>query len=265
MKNQGKSKVQDNDLQYLSLAGVRWELNDIPMTVARINTSSADSEGGAVQSQITARTQTSIVPPVAPSMPMSVDTAVAMAARPTDISALSRMIAEFNHPLRAGATNVVLSNIAVKPNGLVIVTDIPSAEDDANGKILSGAVGELLDKMLLAIGMTRENVSIIPLVFWRTPGGRTPSRSELDLARPFVNRALELLAPRVILTLGTLAASEIAGVSLPRGHGSVVSLESGAVCMPIFHPNYLMLKPAAKRDAWNALQIVQNLLKSSDE
>lgn len=256
--------MQDNDLQYLSLAGVRWELSDIPMTLASVNTSSATPEGGAGQAQIS-RTQTSIVPPVAPSVLMSMDTAVAMAARPTDISALSRMIAEFNHPLRSGATNVVLPNIAAKPNGLVIVTDIPSAEDDASGKILSGSVGDLLDKMLLAIGMTRENVSIIPLVFWRTPGGRTPSRSELDLARPFVNRALELLAPRVILTLGTLAASEIAGVSLPRGHGSVVSLESGAVCMPIFHPNYLMLKPAAKRDAWNALQIVQNLLKSSDE
>ena len=76
-----------------------------------------------------------------------------------------------------------------------------------------------MDKMLSAIGLSREVVSIVPMVFWRTPGGRSPSRSELDLARPFVDRVIELLHPRVILTLGTLPATELAGLNLAKSHG----------------------------------------------
>lgn len=263
--------MNDCDLSDLVLAGVQWEITDMPTTVmaaaraATVSSASANTTARAGAGHTTARTATSIVPPIAPQQAISVDTAVAMAARPADMDALCRMISEFNHPLRAGATNVVLPHVASNPNGLLIVTDIPSGDDDACGKILSGAAGELLDKMLGAIGMSRDTVSIIPLVFWRTPGGRTPTRAELDLARPFVNRAIELMQPRFIMTLGTLAAAEIANVQLPRGHGMTAQTAGGITVMPIYHPNYLMLKPAAKRDAWTALQIVQNLLKTDDK
>ena len=248
--------MNDYDLRDLTLAGVRWELTDAPFvsTSARAVTPAAESAP--------VRTMTSIVPPIAPTQTISVETAAAMAARPSDIDALCRMISEFNHPLRAAATNVVLPHIATNPNGMIIVTDIPGPDDDATGRILSGAAGELLDKMLSAIGMTRDNVSIVPLVFWRTPGGRTPTRPELELARPFVNRVIELVHPRLILTLGTTAAAEIGGITLPRGHGVAVELSGGMSVMPIFHPNYLMLKPAAKRDAWTALQSVEKMLKT---
>ncbi len=264
--------MDDFDLRDLVLSGVKWELSDMPMVLiplAKTVFTDAKEERKAVpvaeKSIGAGRTQTSIVPPIAPQQVISVDTAAAMAARPVDISALCRMISEFNHPLRAGATNVVLPHIATKPNGLVIVTDVPGGDDDATGSILSGAAGELLDKMMAAIDMSRENVSIVPLVFWRTPGGRTPTRNELDLARPFVNRILELLKANVVLTLGTLSANEMAGVALPRGHGMTVVLPSGVSVMPIYHPNYLILKPAAKREAWDALQALQNLLKSADK
>ena len=266
--------MNDWNLKDLVLSGVKWEITDMPIAlvpIAKNVFSGADSIKPVAAAEIKnsenihGRTHTSIVPPIAPQQVISVDTAAAMAARPVDINALCRMISEFNHPLRAGGANVVLPHIASKPNGLVIITDVPGGEDDATGQILSGAAGDLLDKMLSAIETNRDEVSIVPLVFWRTPGGRTPSHDELDLARPFVNRILEFLKPRFILTLGTLSASEIANVVLPRGHGMTVMLASGATVMPIYHPNYLILKPAAKRDAWNALQIVQNLLKSTDK
>ena len=246
-------------LRDLYLAGVRWEITDVPLVRANlVNTQqsqSATTEQGG-------RTATRVVPPIAPIAPISIDTATSMAARPADINALNRMIGEFNHPLRMGATNTVGIHIAQNPNGMLIITDMPSADDDACGNILTGTTGELMDKMLAAIGTSRENVSILPMLFWRTPGGRTPSRDEIDLARPFVNRAIELLKPRVILTLGTLPASEIAGINLGRAHGVPTTLNNGTTVMPIYHPNYLILKPAAKRDVWNALQNVQNLLKS---
>ncbi|MBO8425615.1 MAG: uracil-DNA glycosylase [Proteobacteria bacterium] len=257
--------MNDWDLRDLTLAGIQWELTDIPFVIASApqahEPTTTRTPGGAAN----ARTPTAIVPPIAPEQTISVETAVAMAARPGDAASLNRMIAEFNHPLRAGATNVILPHIAPNPNGLVIITDIPSADDDANGQILSGAAGELLDKMLAAIDMSRENVSIVPLLFWRTPGGRTPSREEMDLGRPFVNKMLGFLKPRIIMTLGTLPAMEIGKITLAQGHGIVKELDSGVKLMPLFHPNYLMLKPGAKRDAWNALQSVQKMLKNPNE
>ena len=260
MKYQGKTKMRCSALNDLFLAGVRWELTDVPLVRANI---AVRPQASVQSSDGSGRTVMRAVPPIAPVSPITVEMAMSMATRPADIESLNRMVGEFKHPLRSSATNTVGIHIAANPNGMIILTDIPSADDDASGNILSGASGEMMDKMLGAIGMSRENVSILPRLFWRTPGGRTPSREEMDLARPFINRAIELLKPRVILTLGTLPATEIAGINLGRSHGVPVTLENGTTVMPIYHPNYLTLKPAAKRDVWNALQNVQNLLKSA--
>lgn len=257
--------MNDFDLRDLLLAGVRWELTDMPTAMAAAARAATVSNDNVPASGAQSRTQTAIVPPIAPQHAVSIETAVAMAARPGNTDALLRMVAEFNHPLRGGVTNVVLPHIAPNPNGLVVVTDVPSGDDDASGRILSGAAGELFDKMLAAIGLSRESVSIVPMVFWRTPGGRTPTTDELKLARPFMDKFMDFLRPKFILTLGTLAATEIIGVALPRAHGMTTILPNGATAMPIYHPNYLMLKPAAKRDAWNALQTMQNLLNSPDK
>ena len=267
-------------LRDLVCAGVQWEIMDVPAPIAAKNAAAARATAEAVRAQIAAkplaetldiptvgtaptRTATMVVPPIAPMQSVSAETARARAARPTDASSLCRMIAEFGHPLRAGATNVVVPHIAPNPNGLLIITDMPGIDDDVTGNILAGAAGELLDKMLGAIGMSRDMVSISPMLFWRTPGGRTPTEEEMELARPFLDKLLALTAPRVILTLGTMAATRIAGVNLARAHGAVVNRDDATVVVPIYHPNYLMLKPAAKRDVWTALQQVQNLLKTA--
>lgn len=259
--------MSDNLLRDLDLAGVKWELADVPMSVPKTSTDSTDtlvSSRPAVASVVAeiGRATTSVVPPIAPVQTLSVETVRAMASRPSDMATLNRMIGEFNHPLRGGATNTVFPHLG--DGKLLILTDIPSADDDATGTILSGASGELMDKMLAAIGLSRESVSIIPMVFWRTPGGRTPTRQELDLTRPFIDKAIELLHPRVILTLGTLPAVEIANINIGKSHGVAVDISDGVTLVPIYHPNYLMLKPAAKRDVWSALQNVQNILKSAE-
>ncbi|MBP5363850.1 MAG: uracil-DNA glycosylase [Alphaproteobacteria bacterium] len=242
-------------LQDLLSSGVKWELSEKSTTCLDAPTT--------VQAQNTAQKMSgAVVPPIAPTQTVSQATAVSMASRPSDMDSLCRMISEFNHPLRNCATNVVLPWIAPNPNGMVILTDMPGADDDASGKILSGATGELMDKMLSAIEMSRDNVSIVPMLFWRTPGGRTPTREEIDLARPFVDRALEFLLPRVILTLGSLPAAEVGLVQIARDHGKIVDLPNGVKLIAMYHPNYIMLKPSAKRDAWAALQDAQKLLKT---
>ncbi len=265
--------MQHDALQDLVLSGVKWEISEYPFAtaaaVAAATIKSAPVVNNAPESQSSVsvepvRRPISVVPPIAPVAAISVDTAAAMASRPGDVDTLNRMIAEFNHPLRSGATNVVLPHVAKNPSGVVIVTDVPGADDDASGVVLnpSSPAGELLDKMMGAIGLGRDTVSILPIIFWRTPGGRAPTSDEMELARPFMMRALELLNPKFILTLGTLPASAVLGRTLPREHGAIVETDKGIKSMPIFHPNYLILKPTAKRDAWDALQNMQKLLKS---
>lgn len=243
-------------LQDLNMAGVRWELSERPEKHAPIK---APVQQNLLNNE-RQDAKTLIVPAAAP---ITLDTVKSMIARPGDIDSLVRMIGEFNHPLRSGATNVVMPNIAKNPNGLLIMTDLPSSDDDLSGTVLSGQAGELTDKMLAAVGMSRENVSIIPLIFWQTPGGRSPSREELDLSLPFVNRAIEMLKPKVIITFGTLATREIAKTDLTSAHGTEISTDKGYTIIPMYHPNYLILKPSAKKDVWSALQNVQKLLKIS--
>lgn len=245
-------------LRDLALSGVQWELSEIS-TVLPQNTDATHMEKQTPS--VGAGRVSSVVPPIAPVQSISLDTVRSMASRPTDIASLNRMIQEFNHPLRSVATNTVLPHVG--DGKMLILTDIPSSDDDASGIILSGSAGELMDKMLNAIGLSRENVSVVPMLFWRTPGGRTATREELDLARPFVDKAIELLSPSVILTLGTLPAFEYMNINLAKSHGMPVVMDSGITVMPIFHPNYLILKPAAKRDVWTALQNVQNILKNA--
>lgn len=242
-------------LQDLHLAGVKWEITE---ETAK-NAVKKPPVQQNFQNTQPCTDQPIIVPAAAP---ITLDTVKSMVNRPTDTDSLVRMICEFNHPLRSGATNTVKPNIAKNPNGLLIITDLPSADDDLSGNILSGNTGEMTDKMLSAIGMSRENVSIIPLLFWRTPGGRTPLREELDLARPFVDKLIEMLMPRIIITFGTLAATEFAKTNLNDSNGNEIKDEKGRIIVPLYHPNYLILKPSAKKDVWVALQNIQKLLKN---
>lgn len=249
-----------NFLKDLTMAGVKWELSDNSIgfmeSLGELSAISGDNSGRT-------RVASSVVPPTAPVTPISVETVAAMATRPTNTAALIRMIAEFNHPLRAAVTNVVVPHIAKNPRGIMVITDIPSSDDDASGQILSGAAGELFDKMIGAIGLNRDSVYITPLLFWRTPGGRTPTENELALARPFVNQLIELTEPKIILTLGTLAAAQMVGADLMRDCGGEFTMSGGIKVFPIYHPNYLILKPDGKQIVWATLQNVQKLLKSA--
>jgi DNA polymerase len=231
-------------LNDLVLAGVKWELREVPNAAPKIKEASPAR-----------MSETSIIPPTAP---VARSTARSLAGGAGDLGALKSAIGGFDHPLKQFANNTVMPFFGKKA-GLLIVTDIPSGGDDASGNILTGPAGELMDKMLSAIESDRAEASIVPLVFWRTPGGRAPAREELDLARPFVDRAAELLEPAAILTLGTLAATEIAGAKLPGQHGVIFENK----IMPIYHPNFLILKPGAKREVWEALQSLRNLLKNA--
>jgi DNA polymerase len=250
--------MKNGDLRDLVLAGVRWELREAQFpTSEELKEKSEELDSADKTHHSTLITHHSGA--IAPIAPVSAPDVAGV----NDTQSLVRAISDFNHPLKQFAKNTVLPRLTTDDRRLLIITDSPSADDDESGQVLSGAAGALMDKMLAAIGLSRADVSILPMVFWRTAGGTSPSKNDLDLARPFVNRAIELLRPAAILTLGTLAASEIANAKLPADHGKQLSVTSDQLSVPvipIFHPNYILLKPDTKKVVWEALQKLQRLL-----
>lgn len=254
--------MEQYSLMDLFLSGVQWELTEYPAQNIPENILQKKSQNDDT-SHVQIGIERSIVPSI---QPMSVETAKSMAARPNNMDSLLRMLQEFNHPLKGCATNTVLPSLTSSTcSDLLIITDMPGAEDDVSGEILSGKAGELLDKMLMAINLSRNTSSIVPLLFWRTPGGRSPTREELDLAQPFVFRLIDFIKPKAILGLGALVAMELANVKITQEHEKIIMLKSSVPFVPIYHPNYLLLNQNAKRDAWESLKELQKLLLNGDK
>jgi len=146
----------------------------------------------------------------------------------------------------------------------MVIGEAPGADEDLQGKPFVGLSGQLLDKMLAAIGLTRETVYISNIVPWRPPGIRQPSSSEIALCLPFIQKHISLIAPEVILVVGGVAAKSLLGrtegITRLRGlwtdHTSPY-LESSIPVLATFHPAYLLRSPGQKREAWKDMRILK--------
>jgi len=149
---------------------------------------------------------------------------------------------------------------------LMIVGEAPGREEDLEGKPFVGRAGQLLDKMLAAIGMGEADVHITNIVYWRPPGNRTPTPQEALACRPFLERQMALVAPKVVLALGGAAAKHLFDVAdgIMRIRGKWRDLDMGGhkvQAMATLHPAYLLRTPAAKGMAWRDLLAVKAALK----
>jgi len=148
---------------------------------------------------------------------------------------------------------------------LMIIGEAPGREEDLEGKPFVGRAGKLLDKMLAAIGVTEADVHITNIVYWRPPGNRTPTPQEALACRPFLERQIELVAPKIIVAAGGVAAKEIFGVAegITRLRGKWREVTVGdrqIAAIATLHPAYLLRTPAAKHLAWaDLLQIKSQL------
>lgn len=138
---------------------------------------------------------------------------------------------------------------------IMLIGEAPGAEEDRQGKPFVGKSGQLLDRMLAAIGLDRTKVYIANTVPWRPPGNRTPTPEEMALCLPFLHRQVELVAPKVVMTLGGPAMQTIfsttTGIIKMRGKWSNVAIGNHtAEAIPTLHPAYLLRNPAAKQQAW---------------
>lgn len=200
-----------------------------------------------------------VVPAAVPRPPAEDDpvaVAGALARGAADLAALEAALAAFDHcELKLGARNLVFAD--GRPGARVmIVGEAPGRDEDEQGKPFVGRAGQLLDRMLAAIGLDRRSpdleraVYITNILPWRPPQNRTPSAEEIAMLRPFVVRHVELAAPDLVVAMGNTACAGLLGqTGITRIRGNWAQF-AGRPCLPMFHPAFLLRTPHAKREAW---------------
>lgn len=149
---------------------------------------------------------------------------------------------------------------------LVIVGEAPGAEEDRQGEPFVGRAGLLLNSMLRAAGLARGDVFIANVLKCRPPNNRDPQPAEIESCVPYLYQQIELIAPRVILCAGRIAAQNLLGTTAPLGRlrGVAHQHPGGVPVVVTYHPAYLLRAPGEKRKAWADLQLVMSLLEDGD-
>lgn len=142
---------------------------------------------------------------------------------------------------------------------LCFMGEAPGADEDRQGEPFIGAAGQLLDRIIVACKMKREEVYILNTIKCRPPNNRNPTETECDNCRPFLNRQLELLQPEYICCLGGIAAKHLlrTDLSVGRLRGRLHDYE-GIPVVVTYHPAYLLRKPDAKKDVWADMKFLMN-------
>ena len=148
---------------------------------------------------------------------------------------------------------------------LVFVGEAPGADEDQQGRPFVGRAGQLLTKIIEAMGLKREQVYICNILKCRPPGNRNPLAEEILACEPFLIRQLEAIGPQVICALGTFAARTLlkteAPITVLRGRFHDYH---GIPLMPTYHPAYLLRNPSAKKQVWEDVQQIMTRLKTGD-
>jgi DNA polymerase len=231
----------------------------------------------AVQPAAPARVPVAAGAPIPMAAPEhAVQTASRLAAAATTLEELKAAVEAFEEcPLKKTATNTVFAdgNPAAR---IMFVGEAPGADEDRQGKPFVGVSGQLLDRMLAAIGLDRhaEDVAnsfyITNIVFWRPPGNRNPTTNEIAACLPFLERHIELVQPDILIALGGPSAKTLLGraegITRLRGQWhpySAPRLAAPIDAMALFHPAYLLRSPAHKREAWRDLLAIRDRMRKA--
>ncbi|HJN60769.1 MAG TPA: uracil-DNA glycosylase [Alphaproteobacteria bacterium] len=193
--------------------------------------------------------------------------AAEIAAGCANLAELRGAIAAFDGcALKRTATNTVIGD-GNEAAALMVIGEAPGAEEDRRGLPFVGPAGQLLDRMLAAIGLDRSGVYISNILPWRPPGNRSPTSEEIALCQPFVERQIVLVQPRVLILVGVISAKALLGkregITRLRGtwrEFTPPGTEQPIATMATFHPAYLLRQPSAKREVWRDLLAVQKKL-----
>lgn len=211
-------------------------------------------------------------PESAPTVPAAkkaddVETAREMAEGADSLEALKRALGKFDRcELRKGARSLVFADGNPSARAM-IVGEAPGRDEDIQGKPFVGRAGKLLDRMLAAIDLDRAHaeagraVYISNMLPWRPPQNRDPRPDEIAMILPFVRRHVELAAPDVLVLMGNISCHALLGrkgITRLRGNWTEAL---GRPALPMFHPAYLLRNPAAKKEAWHDLLMLQARLR----
>jgi DNA polymerase len=212
--------------------------------------------------------QTAPAAAAAPDIAQAITDARRLAAEAKDLAELAAAIAAFDGcPLkREGARQAVFSRGAADAP-VMIIGEAPGAEEDIQGAPFVGRAGKLLDRMVAAAGL-EGRVFITNTVYWRPPGNRTPSPQEQMICAPFLERAIALVAPKLLLLVGGASAKSVLqrqeGILTLRGRWFDWRPEGGEhaiPALPTLHPAFLLRQPAAKKKAWSDLMTLTERLE----
>jgi len=193
----------------------------------------------------------------------AVELAQAAASAARDLEGLRAAMGAYEHcELKRGARNLVFSGGAPGAR-VMIIGEAPGRDEDREGRAFVGRAGQMLDRMLGAIGLSRAggSVYIANVLPWRPPQNRDPQPEEIDMMRPFMARHVALAAPEVVVLMGDISCAAglgKTGITKLRGHWDEAY---GVPALPMFHPAYLLRHPAAKRAAWADLLALQARLR----
>ena len=169
----------------------------------------------------------------------------------------------FDHcALKQTATNMVFSDGNPEAK-VMVVGEAPGADEDRLGKPFVGMSGQLLDKALLSIGLSREkNIYISNIIPWRPPGNRPPTQEEIDICLPLIQKHIELIKPELLICVGGVSVKSLLkskeAISKLRGKLHIYGVADQAVpLLATYHPAFLLRSPYRKRDVWLDLLIAK--------
>jgi len=218
---------------------------------------------------------TAVASPPPPPIPA---VAVSLTADPTETTALAAgartldelravMEAYEGCSLKKRATQLVFADGNPEAE-IMLVGEGPGEQEDLQGKPFVGRAGQLLDRMLGAIGLDRTKVYIANMVPWRPPGNRDPSPEELALCTPFLLRQVELVAPKFLVTLGNVPTKSLFqtqnGITKMRGQWRDLTINSHPTrALATLHPAYLLRTPASKALAWRDMLSLKQAIEGT--
>ncbi len=213
----------------------------------------------------------------AAAQPTGANDAALMAAQCSSLAEIEQALMRFDAcPLKKTATNLCFADGNPEAQ-VMLIGEAPGRDEDIQGKPFVGRSGQLLDRMLKAIGLSRhgesarDSVYISNVIFWRPPGNRTPTDQETLMCLPFLKRAIEIKRPRLIVCLGATPTQRLIGRSEGilklRGHWfDFATGDAGIPLLATLHPAYLLRQPAQKRLAWrDLLSLKQKITTDADQ